>query len=85
MISGLIYLSWLCGIVFGVTLLFLIGAIAMIQWLITLSINRLKRARNEQGHLFKHFRAITYGIKELKLHRDRRQIFFQEELKATAG
>jgi putative ATP-binding cassette transporter len=41
-------------------------------------------AREEQDQLLKHFRAITEGIKELKLNHQRRQAFFVEELQATA-
>ncbi len=40
-------------------------------------------ARNQQDHLFGHFRALTEGVKELKLHRARRQAFFVEDLQPT--
>ena len=42
-------------------------------------------AREEQDRLFKHFRSITEGIKELKLHYSRRQDFFNKELQVSAA
>lgn len=42
-------------------------------------------AREEQDRLFKHFRSITDGIKELKLHSLRRQEFVTEELQVSAA
>ncbi len=44
----------------------------------------LAQARDRQDALFAHFRAITEGVKELKLHRDRRQDFLNHELQVTA-
>lgn len=79
------YLAWLSRPVLAGTLVFLVVAIALVQWLITLTFRVLKRAREEQDTLFKHFQAITAGLKELKLHRARRQVFFDEELRQTAG
>lgn len=43
----------------------------------------LESARNREDKLFSHFRAITEGIKELKLHSHRRQAFLREELQPT--
>jgi putative ATP-binding cassette transporter len=45
----------------------------------------LALAREEQDLLFNHFRTITEGIKELKLHARRRQDFLSEDLQATAA
>ena len=35
-----------------------------------------RRARDGRDTLFRHFRALTEGIKELQLHRGRREVFF---------
>lgn len=43
-----------------------------------------KQARREMEKLFTHFRALTDGNKELKLHRARRDEVFSEDLKASA-
>jgi putative ATP-binding cassette transporter len=40
--------------------------------------------RDKGDALFRHFQALTSGIKELKLHRARRDAFLHEQLQATA-
>ncbi len=47
--------------------------------------SRLRRARRTWDTLFHHFRALTEGIKELKLHADRRQAFIDEVFEPTAA
>lgn len=44
-----------------------------------------KLAREEQDRLFTHFRAAIEGSKELKLHHQRRQAFFTEDLQVAAA
>ena len=39
-----------------------------------------RAARDGQDRLFRHFRALTEGIKELKLHRERRRAFLEEDI-----
>jgi putative ATP-binding cassette transporter len=84
-IACLAYLGWLSWVVFLVTLVFLVVAIGCVQFLITKTDYLLKLAREEQDRLFKHFRAITDGIKELKLHAHRREVFLTEEFQVTAA
>jgi putative pyoverdin transport system ATP-binding/permease protein len=43
----------------------------------------IRRARDGRDALFGHFRALTEGIKELKLHRGRRESFFTRKIAAT--
>ncbi len=81
----LLYLSSLSSTVFAFTVGFVMIAIGSIQLLINRAQGFLIAAREEQDRLFKHFRAITEGIKELKLHRDRRQEFFEQELQQSAS
>lgn len=81
----LVYLFWLSWAVFLVTVTFLAVAIAIVQFLITKAERLFKLSRNEQDKLFKNFRAITDGIKELKLHTSRREAFLTEELQVTAA
>lgn len=46
----------------------------------------LNRAREEEDRLFRHFRALTEGVKELKLHRKRRSVFLSRDIHvATEG
>ena len=44
----------------------------------------MRRARQDHDSLFKHFRALIDGNKELKLHRRRRQSFMERVLQETA-
>src|SRR5205823_8448588 len=43
----------------------------------------LNLAREEEDKLFRSFRALTEGIKELKLHRSRRGAFFSKNIEET--
>jgi putative ATP-binding cassette transporter len=84
-VGCLAYLCWLSWTVFLVTLVFLVVAIGSVQILLNKASLLLKYAREEQDKLFKHFRAITDGIKELKLHIRRREAFLNEELQISAA
>ncbi len=83
LIGGALYLAWLSPmvlIVIGAFILF--GAVAY-RLLIRAGFTRLFLAREEQDRLFKHFRELTEGMKELKLHRERRGIFFEENIQGV--
>lgn len=85
-ISGCaLYLGWLSGWVFVATIIFMAAAIVFVQFLINAAYRYLRQARQEVDRLFQHFRSITDGIKELKLHSTRRQRFFDEDLEVTAA
>ena len=81
----LLYLSFLSSMVFAFTVGFVMIAVGSIQLLINRAQVFLIAARDEQDLLLKHFRAITEGIKELKLHSARRQEFFEDQLQHSAG
>ena len=51
--------------------------------LIRSGFHRLTLAREEEDKLFSHFRALTEGIKELKLHRERRGAFLNGGIQST--
>lgn len=84
-VGCLIYMLSLSGAVFAFTIGFLMMAIGSIQILINRAGYFLTAARDEQDNLFKHFRAITDGIKELKLNVTRRQDFINDDLKVSAA
>lgn len=84
-LGGLGYLLWLSWQSFLITLVVLLIAISIIQVLLNRARRSFKRVREEQDHLFKHLRTITDGIKELKLHAQRRRAFLDEELQTTAA
>jgi putative pyoverdin transport system ATP-binding/permease protein len=77
----LYYLNWITFI--GVTL-FLLCSIVILNFLLIKSNYHTSLAREQGDNLFQHFRAITDGIKELKLNNQRRDAFLSEELQVTA-
>lgn len=84
LLGCLLYLSWLSLPLFGLTMVLLPLGVFSNQYLIYRGRHFLKFAREEQDRLFQHFRTVTEGIKELKLHQQRRQAFLVEDLQATA-
>lgn len=83
--AALIYLGWLSGWVLLGTIIFLLLAISMVQLLINKAVYWFTQAREENDALMQHFRAITDGVKELKLHSTRREDFLEQDLEATAA
>lgn len=84
-VGCLLYITWLSWAV--LLMVFGLLVVAMVSCLTLL--NRggrfLALAREDQDVLFNHLRAMTEGIKELKLHYQRRQVFLSEELQSTAA
>jgi putative ATP-binding cassette transporter len=80
LLGGAVYLGWLSWAVLVVMGVFIvIGAVAY-RVLIRSGFGELFAARDVQDRLFKHFRELTEGMKELKLHRERRGVFFSENI-----
>jgi putative pyoverdin transport system ATP-binding/permease protein len=80
LIGGAVYLGWLSWPVLVVMVVFIVTGAVAYRMLIRSGFSRLFAARDEQDRLFKHFRELTEGIKELKLHRERRGVFFSENI-----
>jgi putative pyoverdin transport system ATP-binding/permease protein len=83
--ASLAYLGWLSIWVLLGTVVFLVVAISLVQLLINRAVSFFTKAREENDALMKHFQAITDGIKELKLHAQRREDFLAEDLEITAA
>ncbi|MET0647740.1 MAG: cyclic peptide export ABC transporter [Pyrinomonadaceae bacterium] len=84
-LSCLVYLGWLSPAVFGSLLVFLVLGMAGLMLPKRKADRIWRRARDEADTLFDHFRALTGGMKELRLHRARREAFLRERLEASAG
>jgi putative pyoverdin transport system ATP-binding/permease protein len=84
-IGCLIYLAWLSWFVFVTIIAVLIIGILSIQLLVKKAYKLFELAREIEDKLFKNFRAITEGTKELKLNRDRRDAFLASELEVNAA
>jgi putative pyoverdin transport system ATP-binding/permease protein len=83
-ISCFIYLASLSPPVFLITFAFVVTMTIVVQLVIGRADLLLDLARRQQDELFKHFRSITEGFKELKLNSSRRHAFFAEELEPSA-
>ncbi len=84
-VSGcLTYLLWLSWKVFLAMAGFMVVGL-LTYWLpTTRALGLIKQARETQDSLYKHFRALTEGTKELKLHGPRGAAFLDESLAPTA-
>lgn len=83
--GGGVYLAWLSWKVLLLTLGFICFGALGYRWLIRSGFARLGDAREEEDRLFGHFRALTEGIKELKLHRERRSAFLDRNVRTTTA
>ncbi|MEH2076103.1 MAG: cyclic peptide export ABC transporter [Nostoc sp.] len=79
------YITWLSWLVLVMVCGISVVAIASCQWLLNRGGKLLALAREDEDHLFKHFRTITEGVKELKLNYSRREDFLAEKLQSTAN
>jgi putative pyoverdin transport system ATP-binding/permease protein len=84
-VASLAYLGWLSIWVLLGTLVFMALSISLVQLLINQAVRSFTEAREENDALMQHFQAVTNGIKELKLHSQRREDFLQEDLQSTAA
>lgn len=78
------YLCWLSPPIFLLFFVFMVVASFSYQLLLNKGYITFELARELQDLLFVHFRTITKGTKELKLHRQRRQAFIKKDLRKTA-
>lgn len=82
--GGLIYLAMLSRQIFLAALGFIALGVLIYQIPVIKAIRFLRGGREVADTLVKHFRAVTEGTKELKLHRNRRENFFSKALLPTA-
>ncbi|MGK7874289.1 MAG: cyclic peptide export ABC transporter [Xenococcaceae cyanobacterium] len=80
----LVYITWLSWTVLALVCGFSVIGMGSCLVLHKKGTQWLALAREDQDRLFKHFRTITEGVKELKLHYQRRQAFLSEDLQTTA-
>ncbi|MDM9381439.1 cyclic peptide export ABC transporter [Chlorogloeopsis sp. ULAP01] len=80
-----VYITWLSWLVLILVVALAVVAIASCKCLLDRGEQLLALAREDQDVLFKHFRSITEGVKELKLHYRRRQVFLEQKLQSAAA
>jgi putative ATP-binding cassette transporter len=83
-LGSLTYLAWLSWEILLGLVVFLSISVASYVLPANKASRYLRRGREEWDALIKHFRALTEGAKELKLHRRRSRAFFDETLVGTA-
>ncbi|HEY6802119.1 MAG TPA: cyclic peptide export ABC transporter [Pyrinomonadaceae bacterium] len=79
----LIYLGWLSPLVLMAFLVVMVVGVGSYHALVLKAMKYLRAGREGQTALFRHYRALTEGIKELKIHRRRREVFLYTALEAT--
>jgi len=78
------YLAWLSGPLAAGVLGFAVVGVLFFRFADSKGIAAFKAARQHDDALYAHFRALTEGTKELKIHRPRREAFFHAVLEPTA-
>ncbi|VEP12518.1 Cyclic peptide transporter [Hyella patelloides LEGE 07179] len=78
------YLCWLSPLLFAIVFNSIVMGFTLYTFLQEKGIKEFEKVRKVQDILFGHFRSVTEGTKELKLHRLRRIAFIEEELKLSA-
>ncbi|HYC70107.1 MAG TPA: cyclic peptide export ABC transporter [Opitutaceae bacterium] len=83
--GGSVYLALLSWqVLLGMVVLIFFGACCY-RLFISAGFRALVHAREAEDRLYGHFRALTDGIKELKLHRDRREAFMTEGVQVSTA
>jgi putative ATP-binding cassette transporter len=85
LVCAAIYLAWLSWMVFIVVLVFMATGVVLYRLTIKRGIHYLKLLRAEWDMMLKHFRGMTDGAKELKLHRARREDFFAQGIESASS
>jgi len=83
-LSCLAYMAWLSWSMFFAVLAIIVLGIVSYQLPVAKGFHYMRLARREGDNLFNHFRALTEGIKELKIHGDRRKAFLSDLLETSA-
>jgi putative ATP-binding cassette transporter len=83
-VGCLIYLGWLSwSLLLGLIGFMIVGTLCY-QVPLRRGMRKLVIVREEWDKLLKQFEALTSGVKEMKLHHDRREAFFFKALQPTA-
>ena len=81
--GGTVYLGWLSfNVLIAMCVFMVVGAVTY-RMMIRAGFGHLSAAREGQDKLFRHFRSLTEGVKELKLHRARREAFLADDISAA--
>ena len=84
-VAGLVYLGWLSFGLLLMLLSFVTVGIVTYQLPVIKAVQHIRVAREQNDSLFNNFRSLISGIKELKLHGQRRKAFVERELEPNAA
>jgi putative ATP-binding cassette transporter len=84
-LGGFAYLAWVSAPVALLIGAFTLAGVWSYRRVLARGARWFEESRREQDALHGHFRALTGGTKELKLHAPRRRAFLAEALAPTAG
>jgi putative ATP-binding cassette transporter len=79
-----LYLTWISrGAAMAVVVLVVLVTIPY-RFMVAKAHVSIRRVRDSRDTLFQHFRSLVEGIKEIKLHNDRKNAFLEEDVDGTA-
>lgn len=84
-LGGFLYLGWLSWQVLLLVLGFFVLGLLVYELPSRWSVRFFRAARQELDVLWGHFKDLTEGVKELKLHSRRRRVFLSQVLHGTAA
>lgn len=83
LLGGSVYLALLSWHMLALLCVLIALGAGCYRLFITSGFRSLIHAREAEDRLYGHFRTLTEGIKELKLHQQRREAFMTEDVRAT--
>ena len=83
LVAGAVYMGWLSPMVLIAMSIFIVFGAVVYRVLVQSGFQHLVEARDGQDRLYRSFRSLTEGIKELKLHRERRGVFLDQDVQST--
>jgi putative ATP-binding cassette transporter len=79
-----IYLAWISrGAALAVVVLVVLVTIPY-RFMVAKAHASIRKVRDSRDTLFQHFRSLVEGIKEIKLHNDRKNAFLEEDVDGTS-
>ncbi|WP_437727239.1 cyclic peptide export ABC transporter [Sorangium sp. So ce861] len=83
-VGGLLYMGWLSPVMLASVVALIVLGVVGYQLPMSRATRHFRRAREATDELMKTFRALTRGVKELKLHARRREAFLAASLDEEA-
>jgi putative pyoverdin transport system ATP-binding/permease protein len=85
LLGGAVYLGCLSWKMLAAIMIVIAAGAAGYLMVVSSALRFCRAAREDEDKLFGYFRALTDGIKELKLHRNRRGAFFSHNIEAVTA